>query len=537
MRVRGPALCLLLTVQFISGCARRESPADAAIRTHTLLLGNLSEPADLDPHIITAYTDQNITIALFEGLTAIDEKTALPVPGVAERWDVSADALIYTFHLRADARWSNGDAVTARDFAFSIQRILSPGLASEYAYMLWSIKNAEAFNEGKLKDFSAVGVTVVDDRTLQITLERPTPYLLSLAAHPTWFPVHRRTIEKFGRMDQRSTAWTRPGNLVGNGAFTLQEWSPNARIVVAKNPQYWDAAHNTLNGVVFFPIENPDVEERNFRAGQTHITYSLPIEKVAVYRERTPEQLRVDPFLQTFFLRFNVSRPPLDNPKLRRALALAVDRESIARNVLRGSRLPAPHFTPLNCAGYTCTARVPADYSAARALLVEAGYPRAQGLPAFEVQVRNDDMQPKVTEAIQAMWQRELGIRITIAPFEQKTWLQNQQTLNYAIAFSSWVGDFADPATFLELFVKDGGNNWTGWGSPVYDRLIHEAAVALNPTDRMNQFQRAEAILLEEAPITPLYFGARGYAIHPAVKNWQPALLGFHRSQFIKLER
>ena len=531
MRLAGLVLAAL-----IAGCARRESPVDAGIRTHTLLVGNLAEPADLDPQIVTAFTDQNITLALFEGLTAIDEKSALPVAAAAERWEISPDALTYTFHLRPTARWSNGDAVTAADFAYSFQRILSPGLASEYAYMLWPIKNAQAFNQGKLADFSSVGVSVIDAATLRLTLERPTPYLLSLAAHPTWFPVHQATIEKFGRRDQRSTLWTRPGNLVGNGAFVLEEWSPNARIIVAKNPHYWNAAHNQLERVVFLPTENPDVEERNFRAGQVHITYGLPTEKIAVYRERSPDQLRRDPFLQTFFLRFNVTKPPFDNPKVRRALALAIDRDALTQHVLREAYLPAPSLTPPDCAGYTSHARVAVDYAAARTLLEEAGYPGGKGLPSFELQLRNDDLQPKVAEAIQAMWQRELGVHATLGPIEQKTWLQNQQTLNYSAVFSGWAGDFADPATFLELFVTGGGNNWTGWGDPAYDREIQAAARTADPTARLAHFQTAEARLLEEAPITPLYFGARVYAIHPAVKNWQPALLGFHRYQEVTLE-
>ena len=528
---------VLVAVALLTGCGRREVPADAGVRDHTLLLGNLSEPADLDPHIVTAYTDQNITLALFEGLTALDEKSSLPVPAVAERWDVSPDGLTYTFFLRAGARWSNGEPLTARDFSYSFQRILSPGLASEYSYMLWPIKNAEAFTTGKIESFSDVGVRVVDDRTLEITLERRTPYLLSLAAHPTWFPVHQPTIEKFGRMDQRSTAWTRAGNLVGNGAFVLQQWSPNSRIIVAKNPQYWDAARNEIERVVFFPTDNPDAEERSYRAGQLHITYALPIEKIATYRERSPEQLRRDAFLQTYFLRFNATKPPLNNPKVRRALSLGLDRESLAKNVLRESRLPAFHFTPPDCAGYTAEARVPFDFAAARALLAEAGFPKGEGLPVIELQVRNDDTQPKVAEAIQAMWLRELGVRITISPFEQKTWVQNQQSLAYDIAFSAWIGDFADPATFLELFLKDGGNNWTGWSHPDYDGLLQAAAAAENQSQRLQRFQQAEALLLEQAPVAPLYFGARVYAINAAVKNWAPSLLGFHRYQLIRLER
>jgi oligopeptide transport system substrate-binding protein len=533
------ALCALVAscAVLFSSCTRRELPVDAATSSHTLLLGNLAEPSDLDPQIDVAYTDQNILMALFEGLTALDEKTSLPVPAVAERWDVSPDGLVYTFHLRSNARWSSGDPITADDFVYSFRRILAPALAAEYSYMLWPIRNAEAFNTGKLINFADVGVAAVDASTLRITLQRPTPYLLSLAAHPTWFPVQRETIEKFGHIDQRSTPWTRPGNLVGNGAFLLSEWSPNSRIIVSKNPRYWDAAHTGLERVIFYPTEKPDDEERGFRAGQVHLTYGIPIDKIARFRNDAPAELRLDPFLQTHFLRFNVTKPPLNNPKVRRALALAIDRDSISHHILRDSRPVATHFTPSDCAGYTARASISTDYAEARRLLDEAGFPGGKGLPVFDLQVLNDDVQPKVTEAIQAMWLKELGVHIAIAPFEQKTWVQNQQSLNYTISFASWAGDFVDPSTFLDLFVKQGGNNWTGWGDADYDAMILEAARTLDPAARFEVFQKAEALLLAQSPITPLYFGARTYLISPVVKNWQPSLLGFHRYQEIRLEK
>ncbi|HXA80309.1 MAG TPA: peptide ABC transporter substrate-binding protein, partial [Opitutaceae bacterium] len=265
----------LLAVLFAAGCAKRESPAEEGIRTKTLLIGNGAEPQDLDPSTCSLYTDENVLMALFEGLTCIDEKTSQAVPGVAERWDVSPDGLVYTFHLRADAKWSNGDPVTADDFVYSFHRILSPGLASEYSYMLYFIKNAEAFNGGKISDFAQVGAKALDARTLQVTMEHACPYLPAVAAHESWFPVHRPTIEKFGQMDQRNSRWTRPENFVGNGPFMLKEWSPNSRIIVVKNPTYWDAAHNHLNTIIFFPNDNIATDESNFRAGQVHVTYQL----------------------------------------------------------------------------------------------------------------------------------------------------------------------------------------------------------------------------------------------------------------------
>jgi oligopeptide transport system substrate-binding protein len=519
----------------LSACAKRESPVAEGIRTHTLLLGNQNEPATLDPHLVNAATDFNLSYALFEGLTVFDEKTAQPLPGVAERWDISPDGRIYTFHLRANARWSNGDRVTARDFAYSLQRQLTPALGSVYTYMLWPIKNAEPFSTGKLTDFSAVGVAVIDEATLQLTLERPTPYLLALAAHPTWMPVHRATVEKFGQSDDRSSPWTRPGRMVGNGAFVLAEWSPNARIVVTKNPHYWDAARNRLERVIFFPTEKADVEERDFRAGQLHITFSLPPSKVPVYRAQPNSPLQINPSLFVIYLNFNSTKPPFNHPKLRRALALAVDRAAIAERVYNGAGAPAGSVTPPHCGAYLAPRGQGLDYAAARTLLAEAGYPGGQGLPPLPMQVLNDDKQPKVAEAIQAMWQRELGVRLTIEPLEQKTWIQNQQTLTHTLGLMGWTADFPDPITFLDLFKTGGGNNFTGWSNPSYDALLDQAANTADPAARFAVLQKAEALLLDQAAVAPLIHGAETKLIHPAVKNWEPSPLAIHRYQLIDL--
>jgi oligopeptide transport system substrate-binding protein len=520
-----------------AGCAKRETPVEEGIRTQTLLIGNLAEPRDLDPHIVTSATDSYILAALFEGLTVLEEQTSRPLPGMADRWDVSPDGLVYTFHLRSDARWSNGDPVTARDFAYSFQRILTPALGSEYSYMLWVIKNAEAFNSGKLTDFGAVGVTVIDDATLRLTLERPTPYLLALAAHSTWLPVHQAVVEKFGRMDQRSTAWTRPGNLVGNGPFVLNEWSANSRIVVERNPRYWDNAHTHLNRVIFFPIESADVEERDFRAGQLHVTYDIPPTKVASYRQQNPNELRIDPMLNILYINFNTTKPPLNNPKVRRALALAIDREAIARNVFDDAWPAAHSLTPPNCGGYTARASIPTDFAAARQLLAEAGYPGGRGLPSMPIEVLNDNRQTKVGEALQAMWLRELGVHITIEAHEQKVWIQDQQSLAHTIGLLGWVADFPDPATFLGTFVTGGGNNNTGWSNAEYDRLINQAANTADAPGRLELFQQAEAILLQEAPVTPLAIRANTFLINPAVHGYPPALVGTHRYQLVELKK
>jgi oligopeptide transport system substrate-binding protein len=525
-----------LALVLLAGCTKAGSAASSGIRTQTLLVGNLAEPQELDPQLIASYTDQNIAVALFEGLCAIDERTSQPVPAAAEKWEVSADGLTYTFHLRPTAKWSNGEPLTAPDFVASWRRILAPSLAAEYAYLLYPLKNAEALNTGKSTDLAALGAEAVDDHTLRLTLERPTPYLPALTAQPAWFPVNPRVLAKFGAVNERHPAWTRPGNLVGNGPFTLDEWTPNARLIVAKNPAYWDAAAVRLERIIFFPTESPEVEERNFRAGQVHVTYSLPTSKLETYRKEKPAALRLDPFLQAIFLRFNITRPPFGDARVRRALSLAIDREAIASSVLRGAQNPASSFTPPDCAGYTARAKVPTDFALARRLLAEAGFPEGRGLPTLDLQVRNDEYQPRLAEVLQAQWKKELGLDLTITPLEQKTWVQNQQTLNYAISGAGWIGDFVDPVTFLDLFVSHGGNNWTGWASPAYDELIRQAAATADPAARFEQFQRAEALLLEQAPVAPVYFGVRSYLIHPAVRGWEPSLLGLHQYKKVYLQ-
>jgi oligopeptide transport system substrate-binding protein len=520
----------------LGGCARQESAAVTAAKNRVLLLGNSQEPSDLDPQIVTAYTEMNLMLALFEGLTALDEHTGQPVPSAAERWEISPDGLTYTFHLRPAARWSNGDPLTAADFAWSFQRILTPALASEYSYMLWPIKNARAFNEGKVTDFAQVGVRATGERTLVLTLDAPCPWLLSLAAHQAWFPVHRATLEKFGGATQKGTRWTRPENLVGNGPFILKEWTPNARIVTEANPRYWDAARNKLAGVTFFPIENGTTEENSFRAGQLHLTYGLPPDKIPAYREQSPERLRVDPFLETFFLTFNTTRAPFDNAKVRQALSLAIDRTALARDALRGSVMPAAEFTPPDTAGYTAAPALKTDLAAARRLLAEAGFPGGRGLPAIELQVKADDVHRISAETIQQMWQRDLGVTVTLAPMEQKSWLARLSAKDFQVSTTRWVGDYVDANTFLDMWVTGGGNNWSGWGYPAYDALVAEAGRTLDAPKRHDLQRRAEAILLEQLPIIPVYHGTRVFLIDPAVQGWVPNLLGLHRYQFIELK-
>jgi oligopeptide transport system substrate-binding protein len=518
------------------GCGKREGAATEGVRTRTLLVGNAAEPADLDPHLASVLNDQILVNTLFEGLTVLDERSTRPLPAAAEAWTVSPDGLVWTFRLRDGLQWSNGDALKADDFIQSWRRILNPDFAAENAWYLFALKNAEAFNAKTITDVAAVGFKATDARTLVLTLERPTPYLPALVSMPAWFPVNPRTLATFGGMEKRSTAWTRPGTLVSNGPFMLAEWKPNARIVLHKNPRHREAAQNQLERVVFFPIENPDVEERDFRAGQLHATFNLPVTKIAAWRAQHPAQLRVDPTLQVNFLRFNTARPPLDDPRVRRALTLVIDRGALAQSVLQGSREPAAAMTPPGTGGYVARAAAKTDIAEAKSLLAAAGFPEGRGLPVIELQARNDEIMPRIAEALQAMWQRDLGFRTAVVQLEQKTWVQNQQSGNYGISTAAWTADFPDPVTFLGMFTKNSAYNWTGWSHPEYERLLDTAAVTADAAPRYELFQQAEALLLHEAPVTPLYFGAQTYLLHPAVKGWEPAPLIFRRFQVLHLK-
>lgn len=531
----GALLSFVLTFSTTS-CHRPETAVDKGARLQILHKGNGKEVQDLDPHIVNGVSSFNVLSALLEGLVAEDPHDLHPVPGVAETWEISPDEKVYTFHLRHDARWSNGDPVTARDFVDSYHRILSPALGSDVAYMLYPVTNAEAFNTGKITDFSQVGFRTLDDWTLEITLASPTPYFLSLLNHYSWFPVHLPTIQKYGPAFERGSRWTRPGRFVGNGPFTLEEWRLNDRIRVQKSATYWDAKNVSLNAIVFHTIDSNDVEERAFRSGQLHVTDSIPVNRIDRYRREHPELLRVDPYLGTYFFRVNVTRPALNNRLVRRALAMAIDRQAIVENVWRGGQLPAGCFTPPNTAGYTCETSIPYDPNGARKLLSDAGYPDGRGLPPIEILFNSSENHKLTAEAIQQMWRKELNVNAALVNQEEKVYFDSRRQMNYQVLRSTWIGDYNDPNSFLNIWITGGGNNQTGWSNPEYDRLIAEAEKTADQTARYAAFQKAEAILLDDAPILPVYFYTHGFLLRPSVKGWFPTILDHHPYKHVRLE-
>lgn len=413
-------LLLLIPSLFLAACGSGESNVVQGNRAGILHFGNGTEPQGLDPHVVTGIPEMNIVNALFEGLAVKNPYTLEPEPGVAQSWDISADGLTITFHLNPEAKWSNGDPITAEDFVWSWRRALNPAMGNQYAYMLYPLVNAEAFATGKLDDFAAVGVAALDEHTLQVRLNAPTPYFIQLMDHHSTFPVHRPTIEKHGKSTDRFTRWTRVENIVGNGAFRLKDWQLNRRLVVEKSDTYWDSDRVQLNGIVYYPTENSSSEERMFRVGQLHYTQTIPLDKIPVYRAKKDSPYVNAPYIGTYYYLLNINKPPLDDVRVRQALAMTVDRDRLTSTVLHGSNVPAYSITPPGTLGYQPPTLFGYDVEKARQLLAEAGYPNGEGWPGLELTYNTSEAHLKIAVALQQMWKDALNIDVTLANQEWK---------------------------------------------------------------------------------------------------------------------
>jgi len=535
--LRAVGVAIMCMTLFACGGAGRDRVADAAARDGILLIGNGSEPMALDPHLVTGVPENRIIASLIEGLIAYhptdDDE---PEPGVAESWEHNADHSLWRFRLRENARWTNGDPVTANDFVYSWRRMLSPELGSQYAEMLYVIRNAEAFHQGQIRDFNQVGVRALDERTLEVALKGSTPYFLSMLKHYSFYPVNPRAVEQFGGMTARQNNWSTVENYVGNGPFRLTQWTTNQIIKVEKNPDYWDAGRVRLNEIHFFPIENVRSEETAFLAGRLHITSTVSPDRIPTFRRENAEALRIDPYLGTYFFRLNVTRPPFNDPRVREALNLAVDRQTLVDRVAQGGQAPAAGFVPPGLDDYPAADRVQFNPDRARQLLAEAGFPGGRGFPRKEILINTSEAHRKIAEAIQAMWRQHLGIDVGIYNQEWKVYLDSQSNLDYDISRAGWIGDYPYPMTFLEIFTTGNGNNDTGWSNARYDALIRQAQSSGNEPDRLRLMREAEGILLSELPIVPIYWYTRTYLKDPRVQGWNPTLLDNRPYKYVWLE-
>lgn len=534
---RAQALLAAGLLLLAAGCGRPDPAATGGGRAGVLLVGNGAEIQSLDPHLAGGSVDHNVLCTLFEGLLTLDEETLTPRPGAAERWEISADGLTYTFHLRRDGKWSNGDPLTARDFLFSFRRALSPKFASEYRDALYPVRNAEAFAKGRVTNFAETGFAAPDDHTLVITLAQPAAYFPTVLRANVCFPVHAPSVERDGASpDDRTGRWTNARPFVGNGPFRLVEWRDHRHLEVERNPHYWDAARVRLKGIRFHPAESTQAQELAFRAGQLHTTWDVPLAKVAAYRRESPELLRVEPYFESYFIRFNTRHPVLRDARVRRALALAIDRTAITRDVLRGGQAPAHALTPPGLGGYQPPAAVPYDPGAARELLAAAGFPGGRGLAPLELSTISSEINQSIAEALQAMWRKELGIEVRILRKEFKVLLDSLDTLGYELARGRWIAEYPDPLTYLSIFTTGNGVNGTGFSDPAYDALIAAAARERTDTGRLAALRQAEVYLLEQMPFAPIYWGSRTTLVATSVRGWKPSPLGFRNYKDVWLE-
>ena len=519
-----------------SACGSRERATEIAAREGVLLVNNGGEPSALDPQLVTGVTELRLMLALFEGLVRYDPKTLEPRPAIAESWEVSEDGLRYVFHLRGNAKFSDGRQISADDFLFSYRRLLSPKLASPCASLFFApVKNALAFTRGEISDFSQVGFSAPDARTLVVELAAPCPYFLSIACHSSWSVVPAHAILKFGKIDERSTLWTRPENFVGSGPFRLKSWRVAYRIEVEKNPHFRDAENVALNGIRFDALEDQFAEERAFRDGQYHITNTVPPARVAVLRERGDPALRLDPYLSVSFIRVNCSRPPLNDVRVRRALSLALDRDVLAERVTRAGETPAHTLVPAE----TPEAPTPPERRAeelreAKRLLAEAGFPDGKNFPEITYLFNTSDGAQFFAQAIQEMWRKNLGVKITLKNQEYKVYRVSMEQGEYDLARSAWSGDYLDPTTFLDLFAGTSNMNWTHWNDAAYDRALAEAARERVPEKRAEKLRDAEKILLAAVPVIPTVFNRNKFLISPDVEGWFPNLLDIHPYNAVK---
>ncbi|MBS0663156.1 MAG: peptide ABC transporter substrate-binding protein, partial [Verrucomicrobia bacterium] len=437
----------------------------------------------------------------------------------------------------ANARWSNGDPVTARDFVFSVRRILSPRLGSPFRYYLDDVRGAQEYAASAHPDFAKVGVRALDDRTLQIELKHPAPYFLFLLGNWAWYPLHRPTIEKFGRYDEPGTPWTKPGNFVGNGPFVLEQWRAGQFVVVRRNPHYWDAAHVRLNAIYFHFDENLDSEERSFRSGQLHITEGVPVSKLRDYARQQPSPLVIADNFTTYGYAFNVKLPPFQDPRVRQAFSLAIDRDRVVASQTGSGIRTATSFTPpVGRYRYAGPAGARFDPAEARRLLAEAGYPDGRGFPTVEIATNLGARHQEIAEVIQQMWRQNLGVEVGIRPIEAKVYFSDRIGGRLPLHRLAWSGDFLDPFAFLSVFLTGGGQNSASYANPEYDRLLLAAVGTLDEDTRLARYQAAETRLLRDAPYIPLFHDPTRHLVHPAVRGRYPNLLDFHPYQGMWLQ-
>lgn len=532
-------LALLLAAGY--GAARVVQSAQFEPADFTFING--TEVATLDPATVTGVPEGRVLRAIFEGLTVKHPLTLEALPGMADRWEKSEDGLRYSFHIREGAQWTNGDPVTAHDFTYSWERFLNPLTAAEYAYQLWYVKNARAYSTTVNEDGSpalpweSVGIRAVSDQVLEIELEAPTSFFLQLTAFYPLYPVNRRNIEEAQERypDDWQFRWLQPENLVTNGPYCIADRRVNDRIRLVKNESYWDADSVAFDSIDVLAVEQYMTNLNLYLQGDADWINYIPNQLIPRLLER--EDFEPGPYFGSYFYRVNVTKPPFDDARVRRALALCIDRKSICEKITKSGQTPYFAYVPPMPGHQAQQMQRPgaeledeegfsADIEEAKRLIIEAGYgPEGAPFPTIEIHYNTSETHRDIAEVISDSWKRNLGVNTKLLNQEWKVYLDTQRSLDYDVSRSAWIGDYLDPNTFMDLFVTDGENNKTGWGDPRYDELIAKASQESDDGLRSELLMEAERLLMEELPILPIYAYSTQNIVNPRLGGFEANFL------------
>ncbi|MDH3907841.1 MAG: peptide ABC transporter substrate-binding protein [Gammaproteobacteria bacterium] len=519
----------------LHGCGKGGSDRDARQSDTPVLDRAISaEPESLDPQKSRSVQAADVLRDIGEGLVSYNAAGEM-IAATAESWEISGDGLTYTFRIRPEARWSNGDPVTAADFVFGLQRLVDPATAAFYAAELGNVANAADIVAGK-RELDELGVSATDERTLVISLVRPTPYLLSLLTHPSTFPVHR------GSAEQHGDAFVRAGNLVSNGAYVLAGWEPGAIIELHRNTHYWNDAETSIDVVRHHVVTQEMAEFNRYRAGELHITSSVPPDNFDQIRADYPGELHIAPTLGVYYYGFNMAKSPFaDNPELRQALSMAIDREVLVEAITGRGEAPAYSWVPPGVDNYEPVQLPYADLSRqernaiAQSLYRKAGYSGENPLH-FELRYNTSDTQQRIALAVQAMWRNVLGAQAQIVNVEFQVLLDQMREREVTEVFrSSWFGDYNDANTFLAIMQGSSAANMPGYSNAEYDELMRSAGEQVDLDRRRLYLEEAERVLLADHVVIPLYFYVSKHLVKPEVEGWQDNILNYHYSQHLSL--
>lgn len=523
LRLVSALICILMTMSLFAGCGG--GSVNSANQVLTYNLG--AEPETIDPALNQAVDGGNVITACFEGLTRLDEKNS-PVPGVAEKWDVSKDGLTYTFHLRKNAKWSDGQSVTAKDFDYAWKRALNPDTEAAYAYQLFYIKNAENYY-GKKAAEGDIGIKVVDDYTFVVTLVAPTPYFLELCAFATYMPVRKDIVDK-----EPKTWATKPETYIGNGPFRMTSYKMKDALEFEKNPNYWNAKTIKLSKMTWVIVVEASSYVVSFEKGEIDLIESPPAADIQRLTEKG--LFKIEPYIGTYAVCFNTQKAPFNDARVRRAFNLAIDRQPIIDAVLKAGQKPAIAFVPFGVSDAKPGEdfrtkggnyfKPEGDLAEAKKLLADAGYPDGVGFPKVTYLYNTSQAHKKIGEALQDMWKKKLGVDVQLQNQDWAVFQKNRQDGNYDFARYGWIGDYMDPMTFLDLWMKGSGNNDCKFDNSEYDSYLNKAKVEPDSVKRMEYMHKAEDILMKEMPLAPLYFYVSTICEQPYVKGIHKTPLG-----------